>query len=88
MNWTFGAYNILSPSPSKQKHFEKFFFSGCSELKALQTLKTSSKSEMFSTYVNFTNSGIFFFENLNINPLDVTNFLNMKVSNIKQFMNS
>ena len=41
----FTAYSILSLSRSKQKLSEKFFLSKCSKLKALQTLKVSSKSE-------------------------------------------
>jgi hypothetical protein len=36
----------LSLSPSKQKLFENLFLSKCLELKALQTLKISSKSEI------------------------------------------
>jgi hypothetical protein len=44
--WHFSDKSILGLSPWKQKLFKKTFLSKCLELKALQTLKISSKSEI------------------------------------------
>ena len=46
-----GVFSILDRSPGKQKLFKKIFLSKCLELKALQTLKISSKSEI--TFVHY-----------------------------------